>query len=69
MINWLLDADPVEVSAYGKLNVYGTNGPFRHTNCRPCPHKTQCPFYWDMTRDARLDEALCRMRGRGQLPP
>jgi predicted dehydrogenase len=54
LVNWWLAADPVEVTAYGKLNVYGRNGAFRHTNCRPCPHKEKCPFYWDMTRDARL---------------
>lgn len=54
MINWFLGADPVEVSAYGKLNVYGKNGAFRHTNCRPCPHKAQCPFYYDLTKNARL---------------
>lgn len=54
MVNWFLGADPVEVTAYGDLNVYGKNGAFRHTNCRPCPHKDKCPFYWDMTKDARL---------------
>lgn len=54
LINWWLAADPVEVSAAGKLNVYGKNGAFRHSNCRPCPHKAKCPFYWDMTKDARL---------------
>jgi predicted dehydrogenase len=54
LINWWLAADPTEVTAYGKLNVYGKNGAFRHTNCRPCPHKAKCPFYWDMTKNARL---------------
>src|SRR5688572_3087447 len=54
LINWWLDADPVEVAAYGALNVYGKNGPFRYTNCRPCPHKSQCQFHWDITKDARL---------------
>ena len=54
LINWWLDADPVEVTAYGALNVYGKNGAFRYTNCRPCPHKSQCQFYWDVTKDARL---------------
>jgi predicted dehydrogenase len=54
LINWWLDADPVEVTAYGALNVYGKNGPFRYTNCRPCPHKSQCQFYWDITKEARL---------------
>src|SRR5688500_1632081 len=54
LINWWLGADPVEVTAYGALNIYGKNGAFRHRNCRPCPHKSNCPFYWDMTKDARL---------------
>ena len=54
LFNWWLDADPVEVSAYGALNVYGRNGGFRHTNCRPCPHQSKCPFYWNITADARL---------------
>jgi predicted dehydrogenase len=50
LINWWLDADPVEVQAYGDLAHYGRKGPFRSTNCRPCPHKTNCQFYWDITR-------------------
>ena len=54
LMNWWLAADPTEVSAYGELNVYGKKGPFRYTNCRPCPHKAKCPFYWDITKDARL---------------
>src|SRR5829696_937493 len=54
LINWWLAADPTEVSGYGELNVYGKSGPFRHSNCRPCPHKSKCPFYWDITKDARL---------------
>lgn len=54
LINWWLGADPVEVMAFGELNIYGKNGTFRHTNCRSCPHKTACPFYWDVTKDARL---------------
>ena len=54
LINWWLDADPVEVSAYGALNVYGKNGAFRSTNCRSCEHKSKCSFYFDVTKDARL---------------
>jgi predicted dehydrogenase len=54
LINWYLGADPEEVTAYGKLNVYGKEGPFRFTHCRPCPHKTKCPFYFDITTNARL---------------
>jgi predicted dehydrogenase len=54
LLNWWLDADPVEVSAFGSLRNYGKNGPFRHTNCRPCPHKAQCPYHWDITKNAHL---------------
>jgi predicted dehydrogenase len=50
LINWWLDADPVEVQAYGDLAHYGRKGPFRSTNCRPCPHKANCQFHWDITR-------------------
>ncbi len=49
LINWWLAADPVEVVANGGLKVYGKNSPFRHTHCRPCPHKSQCRFHYDMT--------------------
>jgi predicted dehydrogenase len=54
LVNWWLDADPVEVSAFDSLNTYGKKGPFRHTHCRPCPHKGQCQFYWDMTKEPNL---------------
>lgn len=54
LVNWWIAADPVEVTAYGKLNVYGKAGEFRGVNCRTCPHKSKCPFFWDMTKDARL---------------
>ena len=54
LVNWWLDADPVEVSALGGLHNYGRKGPFRHTHCRPCPHKAECPFYFDMTKDPQL---------------
>lgn len=54
LLNWWLDSDPEEVFAYGKLEFYGKNGKFRHTNCRPCPHKDKCDFYWDITTSERL---------------
>ena len=54
LVNWWLDADPVEVMAKGDLAVYGKKGPFRHTHCRPCPHKTECKFYRDITRSPEL---------------
>jgi predicted dehydrogenase len=52
LMNWWLGADPVEVVGDAKLRVYGRNGPFRSPNCRPCPHKSQCKFHYDMTKDA-----------------
>jgi predicted dehydrogenase len=54
LINWWLDADPVEVHAFGSLRNYGKNGPFRSTHCRPCEHKAKCQYYFDLTRNADL---------------
>jgi predicted dehydrogenase len=54
LINWWLDADPVQVNALGSLVNYGKAGPFRHTHCRPCPHKAKCAYHWDITRQPRL---------------
>jgi predicted dehydrogenase len=50
LVNWWLAADPVRVQAFGELKRYGKAGPFRSTNCRPCPHKADCRFHWDITR-------------------
>jgi predicted dehydrogenase len=54
LVNWWLGATPVEVTAFGELKFYGRNNPYRGTNCRPCPHKTRCPFYWDVTKNQRM---------------
>jgi hypothetical protein len=43
----------VEVVARAGLEVYGRNGRVRHTHCRPCPHKSACSFYYDMTKSER----------------
>lgn len=51
LLNWWIDSDPVEVFAYGALEHYGSNGPFRGDKCRTCPHKKDCKFYWDITKD------------------
>ena len=48
LVNWWLAADPVEVIADGQLHVYGKNGPFRAANCRVCPHKKECKFYYNI---------------------
>ncbi len=54
LLNWWLDSEPEEVFGYGSLDFYGKNGAFRSTNCRPCPHKNQCKFHWDMTKNKEL---------------
>lgn len=51
LLNWWLNSDPEEVFAYGDLEHYGSNGPFRGDKCRTCPHQDECKFYWDITRD------------------
>ena len=54
LLNWWLDSDPEEVFAYGDLEFYGANHSFRGDHCRPCPHKSQCDFYWDITESERM---------------
>jgi predicted dehydrogenase len=49
LMNWWLNADPVEVVADGKLNVYGKNGTFRSVKCRGCSFQKECRFYYDLT--------------------
>jgi predicted dehydrogenase len=52
LLNWWLDSDPEEVFAYGALEHYGHNGPFRGKSCRSCDHKKDCSYYWDITKSA-----------------
>lgn len=54
LVNWWLESEPEEVHAFGALEFYGKNNPFRHTHCRPCPHKSSCSFYTDMTKNETL---------------
>ena len=54
LLNWWIESEPEEVFAHGALEYYGHNNPFRHTNCRGCPHSTQCRHYWDITKDRFL---------------
>ena len=51
LLNWWIDSEPEEVFAYGDLEFYGKNGPFRGKNCRSCDHKAKCDFYWDIMAD------------------
>ncbi len=54
LLNWWIDSDPAEVFAFGDLEFYGLNGPYRGDKCRTCPHKSECAFYWDITRENHL---------------
>lgn len=56
LLNWWLESDPEEVYASGKLDFYGKNNSFRHTNCRPCPYKEKCNFYFDITKNKNYME-------------
>lgn len=53
LLNWWLNSEPVEVSAYGALEHYGKNNPFRGKRCKGCEHKDNCKFFWDITKDER----------------
>jgi predicted dehydrogenase len=54
LMNWWVNSEPVEVSAYGQLEHYGKNNAFRGTTCRSCEHKANCKFFWDINKDQRL---------------
>ncbi|MDD4108992.1 MAG: Gfo/Idh/MocA family oxidoreductase [Prolixibacteraceae bacterium] len=51
LLNWFIDSDPVEVTAYGALEHYGKNNPFRGVNCRNCAYTDKCDYFWDITKD------------------
>jgi len=57
LLNWWLDSDPVEVMAYGSLDHYGSNNPFRGEKCRGCEHIDKCSFHYDITK-SKMDMAL-----------
>jgi predicted dehydrogenase len=59
LLNWWLDSDPVQVSAYGALEFYGAANKFRGKNCRTCEYKQTCKFYWDITKDPHLVKLYC----------
>lgn len=57
LLNWWIDSEPAEVFAYGDLEFYGKNGPFRGSNCRNCKYSADCEFYWDINSSS-FDKAL-----------
>src|SRR6185369_1815666 len=54
LLNWWINSEPEEVFAFGVLDLYGKNNSFRHTQCRDCPYKQECKFFWDITKDKQL---------------
>ena len=54
LMNWWLDAEPMEVNGHGDLRHYGWNGSFRGERCMTCTHKSACPYYWDITKNEFL---------------
>lgn len=56
LLNWWINSEPSEVFAFGDLEFYGKNGPFRGDNCRNCDHQSKCDFYWDITKNKFLTD-------------
>jgi predicted dehydrogenase len=54
LLNWWIGSDPEQVFAYGSLEFYGKNGPYRAENCRSCNHTKDCKFFFDITKDKYL---------------
>jgi predicted dehydrogenase len=50
-VNWWLDSEPLEVTAFGDLRFYGHNGAYRSTHCRVCPYQEKCSFHWDIMQN------------------
>ena len=69
LVNWWLAADPVEVVADGQLQRVRQERPFRHTNCRPCPHKKACRFHYDITTNANRMKLYVANEDVDQLLP
>lgn len=53
LLNWFVNSDPVEVSAFGSLDHYGRNNAFRGANCRNCAYTDKCKFFTDITKNKR----------------
>jgi predicted dehydrogenase len=54
LLNWYVGALPQTVAAFADLRHYGRNGPFRGVRCKTCPHKAECPYYFDLAQNAYL---------------
>lgn len=63
IVNWLIEKSPLEVSGFGSLQFYGKNGSFRGERCLNCPHKEDCPYYFDLSADATLEQLYLKAEG------
>ena len=54
LLNWWIGSDPELVYAQGALERYGRNHGFRSSQCRGCPHRKQCNFYWNILDEPHL---------------
>ncbi len=54
LLNWWIGSDPELVYAQGALEHYGRNHGFRSSQCRGCPHREQCDFYWNILDEPHL---------------
>ena len=60
LINWWLNSEPVEVTAYGALEHYGKNNSFRGVKCRGCEYQNTCKFYTDITNNEWLNNLYAK---------
>ncbi len=60
LLNWWINAEPETVFALGSLDFYGKNGTIRSTTCRVCEHKSDCNYFFDITKNERLFNLYCK---------
>jgi predicted dehydrogenase len=56
VINWLLESEPEEVFAWGKLNFYGPTRAERGDRCLTCDYRRTCEFYMDLRKSQEMVE-------------
>ena len=54
LLNWWIGSEPELVYAQGALEHYGKNNAFGGSQCRGCPHRNDCDFYWNIMEDQHL---------------
>jgi predicted dehydrogenase len=54
LVNWWIDAEPVEVMAYGARNYYGPVRQERGDRCRTCDYSDTCELYVDIEKNPRF---------------